>query len=97
MVKVQSFEPGDEVYVLNLRSFQGRCPKWIRRYRDVAVVVQKINNVTYKVKCDQWKKSKVRIVHVDKLKSKAKSQLPDVSDDVVPSGDSEVTSTQAGN
>jgi len=79
-VKVQSFEEGDQVYVLNLRAFQGRCPKWIRRYRDVAQVVQKINDVTYRVKCDQWKQQKTRIVHVDKLKRKELVQLPDMEE-----------------
>ena len=34
--KIQEFLPGDEVYVLNLRLYQQRCPKWLRRYTDVA-------------------------------------------------------------
>ena len=77
-VKVQSFDPGDQVYVLNLRAYQGRCPKWVRRYRDVATVIQKINDVTYRVECNQWKQNKIRIVHVDKLKRKELEQLPDM-------------------
>ena len=35
-VKVQEFAPGDEVYLLNLRLYQGKCPKWLRRYSEVA-------------------------------------------------------------
>ena len=68
-VKVQEFLPGDEVYVLNLRLYQKRCPKWLRRYSDVATVLRKINNVTYVICGEAWR-SKEKIVHVDKLKLK---------------------------
>jgi len=52
-VHVQKFNPGDEVYVLNLRLYQGRCPKWVLRYSDIATVVKKINSVTYEIVCQQ--------------------------------------------
>ena len=68
-VHVQEFQVEDEVYVLNLRLYQGRCPKWIRRYYDVAVVTERINTVTYVVRCEQWRE-KLKIVHVDKIKLK---------------------------
>ena len=55
------------MYVLNLRTYQGRTPKFLRRYSDVAVVMQRLNQVTYKVKCSRWR-DKERIVQVDKLK-----------------------------
>ena len=31
-VHVKRFEPGDDVYILNLRNYPGRCPKWFRCY-----------------------------------------------------------------
>ncbi len=66
-VHTQSFEPGDEVYVLNLRLYPGRCPKWVRQYSYKGVIVKRINNVTYTVRCDKWRERE-RIIHVDKLK-----------------------------
>jgi hypothetical protein len=66
-VHVQTFGAGDEVYVLNLRLYPGKSPKWLRRYSDIATVVKKINPVTYAVRCDAWRQ-KERILHVDKLK-----------------------------
>jgi hypothetical protein len=68
-VHTQSFNVGDEVYLLNLRLYQGKCPKWLRRYSDTAIVTQKLSGVTYVVKGDGWKTE--RVVHVDKLKLKS--------------------------
>ena len=68
-VRVHDFQVGDEVYILNLRLYQRRCPKWLRRYSDVAVVTKKINQVTYVVLSDNWR-VKEKIVHVDKMKLK---------------------------
>jgi len=67
-VSAQTFREGDEVYVLNLRLYKGRSPKWMRRYSQVAVVQKRLNNVTYQVYCAQWIRKKTRIIHVDKLK-----------------------------
>ena len=66
-----NFNVGDEVFVLNLRLYPGRCHKWTRRYTDVAEVVEKINDVTYVVKCNKWK-IRTKIVHVDKLKLRSR-------------------------
>jgi len=44
-VHTQTFLPGDQVFVLNLRQYKGRCPKWMRRYSHIATVKKKINNV----------------------------------------------------
>ena len=52
-VHVQEFKPRNEVYMLNLRLYQGRCPKWILRYTDTAIVQKKINQVTYVVQYDK--------------------------------------------
>jgi len=66
-VHTQSFPPGDQVFVLNLRQYKGRCPKWMRRYSHIATVKKKIYNVTYQLYCAQWRQ-RYRFIHVDKLK-----------------------------
>ena len=75
-VRVQEFLPGDEVYVLNLRLYQQRCPKWLRRYSDIATVVRRVNTVTYVIRGDAWR-SREKVVHVDKLKLKFRPEPPD--------------------
>src|SRR5260370_38842597 len=70
-VFVQHFDIVDEVYVLNLRLYQGLCQKWARRYGYIAIVEKKINDVTYQVRCEDWR-DKSRIFHVDKLKLRRK-------------------------
>ena len=55
-VNVQHFDAGDEVYVLNLRMYQGKCPKWICKYSYTGLIVKKIDNVTYVVHCDRTPK-----------------------------------------
>jgi len=67
-VQAQTFKVGDEVYVLNLRLYKGKSPKWMRRYSHIAVVQKRLNNVTYQIHCAEWSKKKTRIIHVDKLK-----------------------------
>jgi hypothetical protein len=57
---------GDRVLVYNPRRFKGKSPKWQSFYKDEAVVVQRLNGVTYVVKSASWKHPKV--VHVNKLK-----------------------------
>ena len=89
-VKAQDFQVGDEVFVLNLRLYQRCCPKWVRRYADVAVVIKKINQVMYIVCSNEWR-SKKKIVHVDKLKLKTRvggrSQPPTVEEWNILAGD----------
>ena len=68
-VRVHNFQVGDEVYILNLRLYQRRCPKWLHRYSDIAVVTKEINQVTYVVRSDNWR-VKEKVVHVDKMKLK---------------------------
>ena len=72
-VKVQEIAPGDQVYVLNLWLYQGKCPKWLRRYSDVATVIRRINQVTYIVRSNAWK-TREKIIYVDKLKLKTRVQ-----------------------
>jgi len=66
-VHTQSFLPGDQVFVLNLRQYKGRCPKWMRKYSHIAAVKKKINDVTYQLYCAEWKQ-RYRMIHVNKLK-----------------------------
>jgi hypothetical protein len=65
-VRARSFMRGDTVRVYNPRRFIGRSPKWQSFYRDVGIIEQRLNDVTYIVKSKAWKHNKV--VHVDKLK-----------------------------
>jgi len=51
-VNVQHFDVIDEVYVLNLRLYPNKCPKWVRRYSNAGIIRKKINDVTYVVRCD---------------------------------------------
>jgi len=66
-VHTQTFLPGDQVFVRNLRQYKGRCPKWMRRYSHIATVKKRINNITYQLYCAEWKQ-RYWLIHVDKLK-----------------------------
>jgi hypothetical protein len=74
-VHVNRFNVGDKVYVLNLRLYPQRCPKWVRRFSDEAIIIKRINDVTYQVQSDNWR-NRVRIMHVDKLKLKEACATP---------------------
>ena len=78
----QDFQPGDEVYILNLRLYQGQCPKWLRYYSDTATITKKINQVTYVIHCNAWR-IKDKIVHDYKLKLK---NWPVIDNDRRPGG-----------
>ena len=60
------FKIGDRVRVYNPRRYKGRTPKWQSFFKDIAVVIKCLNDVTVVVNNVHWKKPKV--VHVDKLK-----------------------------
>ncbi len=75
-VHVKRFEPGDDVYILNLRNYPGRCPKWFRCYSYQGQIVKCVNDVTYQVHCDQWR-TKNQIMHVDKLKMRKSKREKD--------------------
>src|SRR6266516_1206016 len=66
-VEPKEFEEGQTVKLLNLRIYPGLTPKIQQKYRDRGVIEQKINDVTYRVKCETWI-PKSRIIHVDKLR-----------------------------
>jgi len=61
------FRQGDRVRVYYPRRVTGRSPKWQSYYQTVGVVEKKLDDVTYLVWSDTWRRSKV--VHVDKLKA----------------------------
>ena len=65
-VHEKSFSPGQRVWVLNLRAYKGRCPKWERRYQGPYLIVEKINDVNYRVQKQPGQQTTV--VHVDKLR-----------------------------
>jgi len=76
-VHTQSFIPGDQFFVLNLRQYKGRCPKWMRRYSHVVTVKKKINDVTNQLYCAEWRQ-RYWLIHVDMLKlCTAATQSPD--------------------
>jgi hypothetical protein len=65
-VKPVEFKVGDAVRVYNPRRYKGRTPKWQKFYKDKAVIVKCLNDVTKAVNSKSWKQPKV--VHVDKLR-----------------------------
>jgi len=65
--KVKTFKPGDIVRIYYPRRYVGRSPKWQSYYSTVGQVVERLNDVTYRVASKQWKKNKV--IHVDKIKN----------------------------
>ena len=80
-VHTQRFDVGDEVFILNLRVYPKLCNKWIRRYSYTGTVVQRINDVTYRVYCSDWRDRK-RIMHVDKLKlRRSKKEIDEARDE----------------
>jgi len=66
-VNAHNFAQGEKVKVLNLRLYPGKTNKWMLRFSDVATVIQRINDVTYRLKCDKWSPPE-KIVHVDKIR-----------------------------
>jgi KaiC/GvpD/RAD55 family RecA-like ATPase len=65
-VHEREFAVGDTVRIYSPMRSKGRSPKWQSFYKDFGTSQEKLNVVTYIVKCAAWKHNKV--VHVDKLK-----------------------------
>lgn len=61
-----TFQPGQQVRIFVPRRTPGKNPKLECFYKSVATILQRINNVTYLVACDEWRDH--WIVHADKLK-----------------------------
>ena len=66
IAKPVTFQEGDEVHVYSPRRYKGRTPKWALPYKDTGTILQRLNEVTYRVKCKGWRTP--RVIHVDKLK-----------------------------
>jgi hypothetical protein len=65
-VKECSFQEGDRVRVFVPKRVQGRSPKLQSFYKDQGVVLKRLNEVTYLIKCKNWREN--RVIHVDKLR-----------------------------
>ena len=65
-VKEREYRPGEKVWVLNPRIFKGRSPKWEKRYQGPFEVVERLNDVNYKVRRKAG--DKIFVTHADKLK-----------------------------
>ncbi len=64
-VHERSFNVGDQVRVYVPKRTTGRCPKLQSFFKDIGVIIRKVNEVTYVVHCKYWRGD--RIVHVDKI------------------------------
>jgi hypothetical protein len=65
-VRPQKFEVGDTVLVYYPRRRPRQYPKWQRLFSTEAVVLSRVNDITYIVQLTRTKQR--RVVHVDKLK-----------------------------
>ena len=65
-VKVENFEVGEKVRVLDLRGYVRRTSKWSLPYRQIGVITKKLNDVTYVVTAKGWRAD--RVLHIDKLR-----------------------------
>ena len=65
-VKLQNFDVGERVRVLDLRGYIRRTPKWSLPYRQIGIITKKLNDVTYVVAAKGWRGD--RVLHVDKLR-----------------------------
>jgi hypothetical protein len=65
-VRPQKFEAGDTVLVYYPRRRPRQYPKWQRLFSTEAVVLSRVNDITYIIQLTRTKQK--RVVHVDKLK-----------------------------
>ena len=61
----QPYKVGDLVWLVNKTRKKGRCPKMQQRWLGPAVIIQRINDVTYRLKVGE---NKAKVVHYDLLK-----------------------------
>jgi hypothetical protein len=54
-VKLQNFDVGERVRVLDLRGYIRRTPKWSLPYRQIGIITKKLNGVTYVVAAKGWR------------------------------------------
>ena len=70
----ESYEPGNLVWLVNKSRRKGRCPKLQKKWLGPAVVEEKINDVTYKIRVT---KTESKVVHYDHLKPYLSRDLPE--------------------
>ena len=65
-VREHQFKEGDCVHIYVLKKIKGRCLKLQSYYNDVGIVVRKVNDVAFVVRCKSRRED--HIVHTDKLR-----------------------------
>jgi hypothetical protein len=63
-VKVINFSVGDRVLVYTPKVSRTQYPKWKRTFSSVAVITQKVNDITFRFEGSR----KTKVVHADKMK-----------------------------
>lgn len=71
----KTYKHGEAVWLHNAATKKGRCRKLQRSWIGPVKILNKVNDVLYRIKLGPYKKSKV--VHHDKLKIYTGNQLPD--------------------
>ena len=67
------YKPGDLVWTMNKTRKKGKCPKMQMRWNGPLVVLERINDVTYKLKINE---KDTKIVHYDLLKPYESKEVP---------------------
>ena len=70
----EPFKVGDLVWLVNKSRRKGRCPKLQKKWLGPAIVEEKVNDVTYKIRVT---KAESKVVHYDHLKPYLSREIPD--------------------
>ena len=70
----EPFRVGDLVWLVNKSRRKGRCPKLQKKWLGPAIVEEKVNDVTYKIRVT---KTDNKVVHYDHLKPYLSREIPD--------------------
>ncbi|CAC5395695.1 Retrovirus-related Pol polyprotein from transposon 297,Retrovirus-related Pol polyprotein from transposon 17.6 [Mytilus coruscus] len=72
--KMQKFDAGDPVWLHNPRRVKGLCPKLQKNWEGPFIVVNKLNDVIYRIQ--KGPKTKPKVVHQDRLKPYLGENVP---------------------
>ncbi|VDI21707.1 Hypothetical predicted protein [Mytilus galloprovincialis] len=72
--KMQTFDAGDPVWLHNPRRVKGLCPKLQNNWEGPYIVVNKLNDVIYRIQ--KGPKTKPKVVHQDRLKPYLGEDVP---------------------
>ncbi|VDI75512.1 Hypothetical predicted protein [Mytilus galloprovincialis] len=72
--KMQTFDAGDPVWLHNPRRVKGLCPKLQNNWEGPYIVVNKLNDVIYRIQ--KGPKTKPKVVHQDRLKPYLGENVP---------------------